>query len=290
MSEISALISLLDDPDETIYSQIKDKIVSMGGIVIPELESAFETNFDSLVQQRSLDLIHEIQFKDTLKKLYTWKEINQDDILDGAIIIAKYQYPDLSEEKIKRHIEQIRNDVWLELNESLTALEKIKVLNHILFDIHSFSGNTQNFHAPQNSFINTVLESKKGNPLLLAIIYLSIAQRLQIPVYGVNLPEHFVVAYVDNDETPFQSNISNVLFYINPFSRGTIFGKVEIDNFLKQLNLKQENQYYMPCSNLEMMKRLLRNLMYSFEKSGYKEKVDEVNMMLNTITQQAWRF
>jgi regulator of sirC expression with transglutaminase-like and TPR domain len=286
MSEISALISLLDDPDESIYSQIKDKIVSMGGEVIPELENAFETNFDSLVQQRSLDLIHEIQFKATLLKLHTWKDKNQADILEGAIIVAKYQYPDLSEEKIKKHVEQIRNDVWLEINDSLTALEKIKVLNHILFDIHGFSGNTQNFHAPQNSFINTVLESKKGNPLLLSIIYLSIAQGLKIPVYGVNLPEHFIVAFVDDEDSPFQSNISNVLFYINPFSRGTIFGKIEIDNFLKQLNLKEENQYYLPCNNLEMMKRLLRNLSYSFEKSGYKEKVDEVNVMLNTLLQK----
>ena len=284
MSEISALISLLDDPDETIYSHIKDKIVSMGGDVIPDLESAFETNFDPLVQQRSLDLIHQIQFNDTRTRLQDWKLHHSDNILDGAIIIAKYQYPDLSEEKIVRHVDQIRNDVWLELNDSLTALEKIKVLNHILFDIHSFSGNTQNFHAPQNSFINTVLESKKGNPLLLAIIYLSIAQQLKIPVYGVNLPEHFVVAYVEDDEFPYQSNIRNVLFYINPFSRGTIFGKIEIDNFLKQLNLNQENQYYMPCSNLEMMKRLLRNLMYSFEKQGYKEKVEEVSILLKSIT------
>ena len=284
MSEISALISLLDDPDETIYSQIKDRIVSMGGEVIPVLESTFETNFDQLVQQRSLDLIHEIQFKETLLKLKDWKLNHQDNILGGAIIIAKYQYPDLNEEKIVRHIEQISHDVWLELNDSLTALEKIKVLNHILFDIHSFSGNTQNFHAAQNSFINTVLESKKGNPLLLAIIYLCIAQRLKIPVYGINLPEHFVVAYLEENDSPYQSKISNVLFYINPFSRGTIFGKVEIDNFLKQLNLPQENQYYMPCNNLEMLKRLLRNLMYAFEKQGNQEKVEEVSILLKTIT------
>jgi len=280
MSEISALISLLDDPDERIFVEIKNKILSLGGNIIPELESTFETNFDPLVQQRTLDLIHEIQFTNTLKNLKYWKSNGSENILEGAIIIAKYQYPDLNVDKLHKHIEQIKNDVWLELNENLTALERVRVINHILFDIHSFSGNTQNFHAPQNSFINTVLETKKGNPLLLSILYLCICQPLKIPMYGVNLPEHFIVAYIDDAEFAYNTKIKNVLFYVNPFSRGTIFGKVEIDNFLKQLKLKEENQYYQPCSNIDMIRRLLRNLTYSFEKMGYKDKVEEVNQLL----------
>ncbi len=280
MSEISALISLLDDPDERIFVEIKNKILSLGGNIIPELESTFETNFDPLVQQRTLDLIHEIQFTNTLKNLKDWKNNGSENILEGAIIIAKYQYPDLNVDKLHKHIEQIKNDVWLELNENLTALERVRVINHILFDIHSFSGNTQNFHAPQNSFINTVLETKKGNPLLLSILYLCICQPLKIPLYGVNLPEHFIVAYIDDAEFAYNTKIKNVLFYVNPFSRGTIFGKVEIDNFLKQLKLKEENQYYQPCSNIDMIRRLLRNLTYSFEKMGYKDKVEEVNQLL----------
>jgi regulator of sirC expression with transglutaminase-like and TPR domain len=257
--------------------------LSLGGDIIPELENTFETNFDTLVQQRALDLIHEIQFSNTLKALKNWRENDSHSILEGAIIIAKYQYPDLIENKIKQHIEQLRTDIWLELNDELTALEKINVINHIIFDIHSFSGNTQNFHAPQNSFINTVLESKKGNPLLLAILYLIIAQGLKIPVYGINLPEHFILAYIDDAEFAYNTKIKNVLFYINPFSRGTVFGKVEIDNFLRQLKLKQENHYYQPCTNIDMMRRLLRNLSYSFEKQGYKDKVVEINQLLDQL-------
>jgi len=283
MSEISALLSLLDDPDDTIFSEIKGRILLLGGDIIPELENTFETNFDTLVQQRALDLIHEIQFSNTLKALKNWRDNDSHSILEGAIIIAKYQYPDLIENKIKKHIEQLRTDIWLELNDELTALEKINVINHIIFDIHSFSGNTQNFHAPQNSFINAVLESKKGNPLLLAILYLIIAQGLKIPVYGINLPEHFILAYIDDAEFAYNTKIKNVLFYINPFSRGTVFGKVEIDNFLRQLKLKQENHYYQPCTNIDMMRRLLRNLSYSFEKQGYKDKVVEINQLLDQL-------
>ena len=77
-------------------------------------------------------------------------------------------------------------------------MEKVRVLNHIIFDVHGFSGNTANFHAPQNSYINNVLESKKGNPLSLSVLYAVIAQRLDVNIYGVNLPEHFILAYVED--------------------------------------------------------------------------------------------
>jgi regulator of sirC expression with transglutaminase-like and TPR domain len=79
----------------------------------------------------------------------------------------------------------------------MTPQEQVLVMNKVLFDIHGFAGNTTNFHAPQNSFINTVLESKKGNPLLISIIYILMARQLDIPIYGVNLPEHFILAYQD---------------------------------------------------------------------------------------------
>jgi len=283
MSEITALIQLLDDPDEGIFFEIKNKILSLGDDIIPELENTFETNFDPLVQERALDLIHQIQYSNTQKNLKLWKENGALNILEGAIIVARYQYPDLDEAKVKKHIEQIKNDIWLELTNDLTALERVRVVNHILFDIHTFSGNSQNFHAPQNSFINTVLENKKGNPLLLSILYLCVTQSLKIPIYGVNLPEHFIVAYIDDSEFAYNTKIKNILFYVNPFSRGTVFGKVEIDNFLKQLNLQQENQYYQPCSNLDMIRRLLRNLMYTFEKLGYKEKFEEVKELLTQL-------
>ena len=72
-------------------------------------------------------------------------------MLEGVYLIAKYQYPDLRFEDVREKIEIVKKDVWLELNENLTALEKVKILNHIIFDIHKFSLNNANFYSPQNS-------------------------------------------------------------------------------------------------------------------------------------------
>jgi regulator of sirC expression with transglutaminase-like and TPR domain len=288
-NEIKALISLLDDPNELVYQQVSLKFLSLGQEVIPVLEDAWEHSFDTLIQNRIETIIHQIQFDIIKQQLEVWALPENQNLLDGALLIAQYQYPDIDANRIRKQIDKLKQDVWLELNDNLTALEKVKIINHILFDVHNFSGNTSNYHAPQNSYINNVLESKKGNPLLLSIIYTILAQSLEIPIYGVNLPEHFILCYVDMEHLGVPSiegeNGSNVFFYINPFSKGAVFSHKEVDAFLKQLKLEPLARFYEPCSNIEIIKRLLRNLISSYEKLGYPDKSKELKDLLNALKQ-----
>jgi regulator of sirC expression with transglutaminase-like and TPR domain len=285
--ELNALISLLDDPDEGIFNQVSGKFISLGEDIIPVLENAWEYSFDPLIQNRIENIIHQIQFDIIKTGLKEWMHPDRQNLLEGSLLIAKYQYPDIDFDKVKKQLNQIKQDVWLELNDNLTALEKVKIINHIIYDVHHFSGNTSNYHAPQNSYINNVLESKKGNPLLLSIIYTIVAQSLDIPIYGVNLPEHFVLCYVNKDplEPLFEKENEgrDVLFYINPFSKGAVFGREDINAFLKQLKLDALSIFYEPCSNKEIIKRLLRNLIASYEKLGYPHKSQELRVLLNLL-------
>ncbi|MEO6850824.1 MAG: transglutaminase-like domain-containing protein, partial [Mucilaginibacter sp.] len=204
------------------------------------------------------------------------------DLLLGILTINKYQYPDLDEQKIINQIEAIKRDIWLQMIYEASPADHIKLINHVFYTIHGFSGNTTNHQDPQNSYLNQVLETKKGNQISLAIIYSIIAQKLDIPVYGVNLPQHFILAYVDESaESEFDGGI---LFYINAFNKGFIFGRRDVDQFLKQLNLKAEKQFYEPCSNADIIRRVLRNLISAYEKLGSTEKVAELNEMLEILS------
>jgi len=280
LKEVIALITLLDDPDDGIYSEVKNRFIILGPPAIPHLETAWENSFDALMQKRIEGIIHTIQFKALQNALKNWAENEQDDLFKGCAIIARYQYPDLDENKLKKQLHQIKQDVWLELHDDLTAIEKVKIINHIMFEVHQFGGNITNYHAPQNSFINVVLETKKGNPVMLSVIYALVCKELGIPIYGVNLPQHFVLAYVNdfaNLFDPSHKTLSdNILFYVNPFSKGLIFNQGDVDSFIKQLNVEPETKYYLPCSNLDIIKRILNNLIYSFDKMGYAEKVQEL--------------
>jgi len=278
-SEVKALISLLDDSDKEVYSHIEEKLISLGREVIPFLEDAWSHAFDAVLQQRIEAIVHRIQFENLLEDLKLWMHTNDDNLFDGALLVARYQYPDMDPSRILEQLQQIKKEIWLELNDNLTALEIINIINHVLFTNHNFSGNTANYHAPQNSFINIVLESKKGNPLTLGIVYLTIAQMLGLPIYGINLPEHFVLAYCGNDEH-FQLDKKNVLCYINPFSKGSVFGKSDIDVFVNRLKLTPQDSHYYPCSNRDIILRMVRNLSHSYQKLGDTDKVDELAQMI----------
>lgn len=273
-SEIKALISLLDDEDAEISAHVEQKIISLGNQVIPYLETTWENNFSPNLQKRIEDLIHSLQFSDLKKRLQDWKTNEADDLLKGMWVINTYLYPDLPFEKLKAEIEQLYYEVWLELGQSENPIDQIKLLNSVIFDKLKFSSNTKNFHSPSNSMLNIVIESKKGNPISLCVIYLLIAQKLKMPVYGVNLPNLFVLTF--KKET--------TQFYINAFNKGLIFSKQDIDSFIEQLKLDPIDTFYQPCSNIDIVQRMLRNLVVCFEKLGETEKTNEVKELLNDLS------
>ena len=275
--ELKALISLLDDPDNEIYQELEEKLITCGPDVIPLLEHSWETSFDILLQGRVEQIIHKIQFNEVKTDLQLWKISNQEDLLEGLLIINRYQYPNLADEEIHTKLAELRRDAWYYLMYEMSPIEKIKLLNNVLFQEFGLSGNASDYHAPQNSFINKVLETKRGNPISLACIYSLVAQRLDIPVYGVNLPKHFVLAYMKEDAP------DEVLFYINVFNRGQIMRESDLISFLHQLNLPASDEFIKPCDNLSIIKRVLRNLISAYNHIDNIEKRDDVQLLLDLI-------
>ncbi len=192
--EIPALIRLLDDPDPEIFRHIEDKLLSYGEDIVSYLELEWEKSFNPILQERLVNLIHKIQFQNVKMDLELWYNSGSFDLLRGILIINRYQYPDLEEQKIINQIEEIKREVWMQMMYESSPSEKVRLINNIFYNIYGFGGNTTNHKDPQNSYISQVLESKKGNQISLAIIYSIIAQKLDIPIYGVNLPQHFILA------------------------------------------------------------------------------------------------
>ena len=273
--ELKALVSLLDEEDPEVLTHVENKIISLGGTIIPYLEQQWEQQFNPVVQRRLEDLIHTLQFDTLRERLAEWKEGDMD-LLEGMWLIATYQYPDLELERLKTELEQVYYEAWLEFKPEAHPFDQIRLLNSVFFSKLKFGANTKNFHSPGNNMVNVVLETKKGNPTSLCIIYMLVAQKLNLPVMGVNLPNLYILVY-KSEETQF---------YINVFNRGLIFSKSDIDNYLGHLNLTPRDSYYEPCENLETVKRVMRSLIVSFEKLGDPQKVEEVKLLLNSISDE----
>jgi regulator of sirC expression with transglutaminase-like and TPR domain len=279
-NSLQALIALMDDPDEQVYAHVRDRVLEIGPAAIQELQTSWEeSDFGLLFQSRIENLIHEIQFEQCKTELTSWYASSTKDLLKGALIVAKYQYPGLEEKSVVDFIERMRRDCWLEINPNMTAFEAVRIINKVIFEQYGFVGNSKNYNSSSNSYINTVIEARKGNPLSLSLIYSIIAQKLELPIYGVNLPNHFILAYMDNNGTNlFMSNGNEygVLFYINTFSKGSIFQKEDIQQFLQSIQVAQDASHFQPCSNSDIIRRMLTNLIASFQQVGSQEKVNEL--------------
>lgn len=272
-NEMKALISLLGDSDPEVVSHVENRIFSLGGSVIPMLEREWEESFDPSSQKRIEDIIHNLQFSRLRDKLIEWKESGAEDLLEGLWLLATYQYPDLDFNKIKEQIQQIYYEAWLEFKPDVQPKEQIKILNAVIFNKLKFGPDEKHLASMGNCMINVVLDSKKGNAFTLSCIYLLVAQKMRLPVFGVDLPQHFVLTYKDGTSQ----------FYINVFHKGILFTRNEIDLYLNRLNLNQDDKYYEPCSHLDIIRGLMHSMMVSFENSGEPERQQEIRELLNAI-------
>ena len=263
--ELKALVSLLEDDE--LRPQIEEKIFSMGNSIIPYLEEEWSSSFDASVQERIEEIVHTLQFDLLKERFVDWKTSESGDLLKGMWLIATYQYPDLSLENLRQDVEQLYYDVWPKFDPEAHPYDKVKVVSGALFSTMRFKANTTNFHSPANSMINSVLESRRGNPIALGVVYMLIAKKLDMPIYGVNLPNFFILTYYDSEK--------DLQFYVNAFNRGLIFTKQDIDHYLGQININPHPKYYKACSHIDIIARVLRNLIISFEKLDDHSKADE---------------
>lgn len=275
-SEIKALVVLLDDDDHEVVSHVEDQIMSIGTQVIPLLEQEWESTFNPIIQNKIEDLVHELQFELLKERFIAWKEREHQDLLEGLWIIATYLYPDLEINELKTQVDQLYHELWRHMKDDMAPYDRIKVFNDVFFNQFKFRANTKNFHSPANSMINAVLETRKGNPISLCSMYLLLAQKMKLPIFGVNLPNLFILTYQVGEES----------FYINVFNKGLVFTRDDIDNYLDSLQLDKKDIFYDPCTHLDIILRSLRNLVVSFEKVGDYHKSDEIKLILQQLDDQ----
>ena len=275
--KLDSLIKLLDDPDDSVFNLVLVEILKEDISIVDRLEHIWETSFEELVQQRIEHIIQQIQLNDTKNKIKNWASQETLDLFEGIFLISRYQYPELKLKSIQIQLEKIRKDVWLEFKNSLTSLEKITILNHIFFDHYKFKINRDNTELPQNSYINRVLDTRRGNPISITIIYTLIARSLNLPVHYIDFDSSPLVGYFDKDMARLvneEGSNSQILFYINPSNKGAIIGPKEVDYLRQSADTQENNHQPEPCPDRIVIKRLVEKLSYDYKQAGLLEKVN----------------
>jgi len=284
-NKIKSLIHLLEDEDISTYELIYSQIIEIGAELMPYLLDAEDNSVNPLLSYRLKELYQKLNLQKSIKELESWKNNNSRNLYQGLGILAKFQYPRLELKKVSEIVNKIRQDLWLEVNDNLTALEKVRILNHLFFNVYNFKGDIKDYHNPENSFISDVLMRKKGNPLNLSAIYSIIAQSVNIPIYGVNMPRNYMLVYVEKlYSQPIEKVKSNdVLFYINPFNNGEIYSLNDVMKYLRNINIEPNKKYYLPCSNITTIQRSINNLINIYSNKGNDQKADEFKMLFEAL-------
>ena len=274
--EISALFNLIDDPDEEVFSSVSNRIVDYGKGIIPNLENLWENTPNEEVQSRIEMLIHRLHFDDLTRDLTEWRDSAYHDLLFGALLVAKFQYPDLQTTPVIQELEKIRRNVWLELNSFLTPLEHANVISSIVYNYYNLKGVEVAYNNPDDYFLHKVIQSKKGNAISNGILYLVLAELLDISVRAINIPKQFVLAFFSSEYDPatYQGNPQNkIQFYVDA-TTGQPFSHKDVENYFKRISVPPTLSYFKPLTHRRIIQMLLEELAKCFadDAKAYKQK------------------
>lgn len=282
IKEITALLQLVDDPDNEIFETVANRLITYGKDIIPRLENLWENSPNSEVLARIEHLIHRVHFQDLYQELSQWTKEKEPSLLSFAILISKYLFPDLDVELIHSEINQIKKSIWLELNNYLSPLEQVHIINSILFNYYKFKGE-ENVNTDVCLFcLNYLLDTKKGNSFSLGLLFLIICESLDIPIFGIDLPRQFILGYFDSlyhFMNPDRSPVQSIQFYIDPVD-GMIYTHNDVMTYLQKINAASFDHHHLPLSSLEIGEKLLKELANTFVIHHQKIKAEEINQLL----------
>lgn len=282
--EIKALLHLIDDPDEDVYTTVSEKILSFGKEIIPNLEHLWENIHDEEAQERIEMLIHRVHYRELTADFVQWKN-NPVDLMTGALTVARYTYPDLQPQQIWQEIEKLRRNIWLELNSYLTPIETINVVNSILFNYYKQKGAEISYEHPDQFLLNKSLETKKGNAIGNGIVYLILCELLDIPVRAVNIPRQFLLGYFDDQYellNPAGHPSEKIKFYVDALT-GQIYSHKDIEAYFKRLSVPPVPTYFRPLNNKKVIQFLLKELCKCYDNESDLYKMDELTLLANIL-------
>jgi hypothetical protein len=207
--------------------------------------------------------------------LADWMDLGGTDLWKGVQLVHSALDPTWNVAESMERFEALKKEIWLEMNEEQTALEQVRILNHVFFSLRSMESARRLPHVPMEALPSGVLEQKKGNPIGLGVLYLAVARALDIPLRGVNLPNHFILAYCDVahvNEPGVTKGQSGILFYINPYSQGSVIGVDEVSEFLVEAGEGESVQHWRPSHPMEIIQRLVRNVAFATRESSGEER------------------
>jgi regulator of sirC expression with transglutaminase-like and TPR domain len=207
-------------------------------------------------------------------------------LLEAACSLAQDEYPELDVQQILGEIDQLLARLKRRLPADAAALQRLRALNQFFFRDLSFGGNINDYCDPDNSYINVVLRTRRGNQIALAVLWIELAQGLGLHARGVCFPGHFMV----------KVNLPKGQVVIDPFT-GQSLSREELEERLepykRKSGLVEEFEvplglYLQAAPARDIIARMLRNLKEIHQAQEDWQRLIAVEDRLLVLLPQAW--
>ncbi|MEE6186889.1 hypothetical protein PIECOFPK_01514 [Mycovorax composti] len=282
--EVTALLTLIEDPDTEVFEAVSNRIIAYGTPMIPRLEDLWEHTVDNQVQERIELLIHRLHFHNLKNDFRQWAESPHQELLPGALLVAKLLYPELHTGKVIQDIDRLRRNIWIELNHYLTPLEQVHVINSILYNYFGLKSSFETPTQPNEFLISKIIESKKGNQSGNGVLYLLLTELLDIPIKLIPIPQQFILAYFKSEnEKDFEKLHLNIDFFIDP-SNGQVFTHNDVYNYFATIAQPIKPQYFHPQNNKQVIEKLLQDLTQCYTTDTHQvHMINEINELIDIL-------
>ncbi|MAO66335.1 MAG: hypothetical protein CL666_15175 [Balneola sp.] len=273
-NEIESLLFLMDDPDPFVQQSVESRLQELGENAVPLLDEYRAELSERKAKEKVGDVIHKLTFEtletDFIEVLEGGLKTRRS--LEKAIFtLARFEDPTLRTSEYRKKLDQFAKMVEPQIKYRLDEKRKMKRLLKFVFEDLHFRGDPNNYHAPENCFLNTVIDRRKGLPISLSLVVMFIAHRLEMPFFGINMPIHFMLNFVGDKE--------EVL--IDPYDDGAIVTYDQCYFFLKKNNIEPRPEHFQIATNLDILLRCIRNLIHSYEREEELERVEDLQKLLH---------
>jgi regulator of sirC expression with transglutaminase-like and TPR domain len=195
------------------------------------------------------------------------------DLEAGAFLLSRFVRPRAEAAAYRLWLDRVAAAVGDGLPDDATTSEAAKRLAAHLFQSMGFAGNETNYYDPDNSCLSRVIDTRRGIPVTLSILYLLVAKRLKIAVYGVGTPGHFLLGFREDGEARF----------LDAFRQGSMLDAAEVRRMLVRNGYEFRPEYLKPCAPREILARMMRNLLSVYQKTGAVERAERLSELVEIV-------
>ncbi len=266
-----ALNQWLKEPNEDSVSTL-ESTPKIAKALIEEKARALEIQAENL-RNWSLDLHRQHVIQET-KRLLENKKDHEIDLFHTGLLIALLNDPNLNVEAYRKELDSMAEEIRSSLKENANATEKLASLSDYLFQQLGFHGSRSDYYARDNSYLNVVLEDREGIPITLSVLYMELAQRLEVTgLHGIPLPGHFVLQHRSGEG-------KNQL--IDVFDGGKLLTTEDAENLVLATTGRDLNETDLdPAGKRSILTRMLRNLIgIDLDSEDPTQAIPELDLLL----------